>query len=827
MSQTVHVIIHRYTWNGSDWIEDSDSPVDHSYGCYHASCSIAQVIDDEQGPPGTVVAGHQFTLQVQVKNDNTDPSAETIPSTVGGYNFSVTEPPENGNPNYTHNDTGFSLNPPGQPYDEGTVFINFTAPSTAQLYHITLYPDLEPHASLGDDCSVDVPIFQHFNIDPSVSIVPGTNAEDPYIAGSTQHGVSYTVGGSLTEGTTTTATTKGSLTNASGTTVDGEHDTIDTYGTGISRQYNYPISSMNAGDQYCPKVTISPGNGYHGPSGYGDRGDNDATKNGNCLTITNEPYFKAKGAGGLAADVKQVAKPSSSGTFTCSGSSDGGLLAGWNDNADPAGADRGASSELSALALLQITGVASDQPASTVTNSPNKLSFANVGKYTASDGSLKPMPAVSSSLDSPALGGYYGGSGDACVTPTKPADVQAKSSPGATTAVTISSLGGSTPHYEYGSSGSTTKVDFGTDTITKPDTKVFVNGDVYISGKIVYSTSGWSYDPGTKTDSIPSLTLYASGNIYIAAGVTQLDGTYISGGTIYTCGTSAYKACAASSLFNGAKNQLVVNGSFVADQVKLLRTFGSLRDEVPTVVPGSTGLPTNVEWSSCGAYGKPQNGESCLSASPSSLGLTCTAINEPGDPNGWGDNVLCLPNSSSLKLAWTSYAANSCTLVQQLIGSAGCNISSGQANLDYIKSHGYPYCTPWNAPDSKNYGWNDNWLCMNQPRATGDPVLEFSLTNDTSQNCTPISEVADSDGTSDGKQTWAKGYYLCEPKATGPSIVPPTLTKCSNAGTWIDHKTCAAEVFQLSPELYLTEPENNGGNGAGSDDSITSLPPVL
>lgn len=720
-----------------------------------------------------------------------------------------------------------SLNP-GQ---TGTVDIGLTAPvTTPTLWTFTLTPTYDgvmgPPSCPG---SFTVPIYQYFKISPAAKIADGTNPEDPFISGTSTQGVSYVVGGSLTEGITTNAATTGRLANRSGATVDGPHVTLDSYGV-VSHQYDHAINSVNAGDQYCPSVTISPGNGYHGPPGYADVGDNDVTANGNCLTITNEPYFKAKGAGGLAADVSQVAMPDSSGVFTCpsSGSSGSGLLAGWNDNGDPAGADRGASSELNALALLQITGVASNQPASTVTNSPTGLSFANAGKYNAKNF----VPTSPTDIASPPLGGYYGGSANCITPPSIPSDAQPMPDPGASP-VTISSLAsnGKTPHYQYGTPGtSTTPVIFGADTIKQPSTKVYVNGNVYISGNIVYSTSGWSYDPGSRVDSIPSLVLYASGNIYIDPGVSQLDGTYISGGTIYTCGVSTSQACASSSLYSTGKNQLVVNGSFVADQVKLMRTFGSLRDEKPTVVSGSTGLPTGVVWSSCGKYGKPQQGEPCLSASPKKLGLTCTPINEQGDPNGWNDNVLCLPKNSSLKLAWTSYAGNTCNALDMLFMTSGCNISSGRANLSYIQGHGYPYCTQWNAPDSKNYGWGDNWLCMNQSRpGTSDSVLQFSLTNDTSQSCTPISEVADDDGTSDGSQTWAKGYYLCEQKATGPSITPPNLTQCSNSAgaTWTDRTTCAAEVFELSPEVYLTEPNGNGGSSSSGDDTITSLPPVL
>jgi hypothetical protein len=41
-------------------------------------------------------------------------------------------------------------------------------------------------------------------------------------------------------------------------------------------------------------------------------------------------------------------------------------------------------------------------------------------------------------------------------------------------------------------------------------------------------------------------------------------------------------------------------------------------------------------------------------------------------------------------------------------------------------------------------------------------------------------------------------------------------------------QTCAAEVFELSPELYLSTPAIQRPNGGAPQwDSVTSLPPVL
>ena len=65
-----------------------------------------------------------------------------------------------------------------------------------------------------------------------------------------------------------------------------------------------------------------------------------------------------------------------------------------------------------------------------------------------------------------------------------------------------------------------------------------------------------------------------------------------------------------------------------------------------------------------------------------------------------------------------------------------------------------------------------------------------------------------------------------------PAPTAPVLTSCSNEQEggvgWVDQNTCAAEVFNFTPEVYLGRPpvetETEGGDNS---DSITSLPPVF
>ncbi|HKR82233.1 MAG TPA: hypothetical protein VJR27_04530 [Candidatus Saccharimonadales bacterium] len=110
---------------------------------------------------------------------------------------------------------------------------------------------------------------------------------------------------------------------------------------------------------------------------------------------------------------------------------------------------------------------------------------------------------------------------------------------------------------------------------------LYVTGDVYISGNITYGGS-WT------VDQIPNLQLIVKGNIFVGGTVNQLDGSYISqpngatGGTIYTCTDAAAPyvplslASPGNTIYNTCATKLVVNGSFTAKHVELLRSSGTL-----------------------------------------------------------------------------------------------------------------------------------------------------------------------------------------------------------------------------------------------------------
>lgn len=109
---------------------------------------------------------------------------------------------------------------------------------------------------------------------------------------------------------------------------------------------------------------------------------------------------------------------------------------------------------------------------------------------------------------------------------------------------------------------------------------VYVDGDVVINENITLSGINGEAN-------VPSLYLIVKGNIYIRSEVSRLDGVYIAqqdengeGGAIYTCTRSASQQ---NILFNKnqlvdeCNRQLVINGAFLADTIKFLRTNGTVQ----------------------------------------------------------------------------------------------------------------------------------------------------------------------------------------------------------------------------------------------------------
>jgi hypothetical protein len=739
--------------------------------CYIARCTI-DINEFRFGDPADgELAGSTFTAWVTLYNDVG--GAGRLRSSVGGEALSATQYPYGTawahNPPFPHNEdmnTGsWVLNAfPDIPIG-GSVSQQFTfnAPPNIGQYYLNVYPDyFGPNGpkgpggvgdAPGNDCPVSVRTFKEYQLDPEASI--SFDSQDPSII---TYGSKVTDSKPIREsginGIAATATRR--LYKQGGGNVDGPSNYLGSGPGGRfyttdngDRTITNPFLS-NGGDSYCASTYINYHHGWIGPGGV-IVGNTDKTVTSSCPTVNNKPYFKVYGSGVSAGGDFEAVTP------TCTG---GGTLASWNNNSGVY--PYGAGTVLHAIAFGNIVGFASARTSNA--RSATDLTFAN-----------KDLPpgSVSTSSYSPKMGGYFAGAagiGSHCLPMLSP-------KPSATVLSGNQTIGGRT-------------VPTGT------NEEIFVNGDVYISGDIKYDLAGWNINSADGTTNVPSFKLVVNGgDIYIGPGVTDLSGIYIAQpkadgtkGQIYTCGTSAYTKMVKNTLFSTCRNQLLVRGSFVAKKVNLMRTFGSLRDEKPSIQPG----PRFLYWSNTG--------------SPIA-GMTCSPpLRESSDPYWTGAYVghyLCSSNPG-IQLGWT-YAwwdprAPNGTPQQQT---------------------GLPYCTnvspSWEIGESPSTDWGDNFVCSNVRLQFSDsgPIPGY--------NCVLMNEPLDPHG-----PEWSTQPYMCE--MDNVAIAPSPAATCSNAGIRNPgYATCAAEIFDFSSELYLSKNPNvqPDDNGAIHYDAVTSLPPIL
>lgn len=267
--------------------------------------------------------------------------------------------------------------------------------------------------------------------------------------------------------------------------------------------------------------------------------------------IASDPYFYINGGDTQAGNnfATDPTKPDS-----CSETADASIV-GWNQ--DSAGAFTGAGTDYAAYAIGVIDYFATEKQQSS--EHPSGLAFSNT--YTTAQ----------SGVDG-TYGGNFGSYGS-CIPDyydAKPASMDGSFNGG-----NISSLGSSGKTSSYSASGDVT-INGGN---VNPGERIvlYVNGDVQINGDINYSGN-------MNPDKPTYFEVVARGNIYIAAGVSQLDGVYIaqgngasSNGTLYTCTTSSFTEIPLDGSLNSACNKpLTINGAVVANNIELLRSYGSI-----------------------------------------------------------------------------------------------------------------------------------------------------------------------------------------------------------------------------------------------------------
>jgi hypothetical protein len=265
-----------------------------------------------------------------------------------------------------------------------------------------------------------------------------------------------------------------------------------------------------------------------------------------CVYVASKPYVRVWGgdlsAGNGLADASGA----------CTANTEGAVV-GWNRRS--AGSWSGAGTQYAIYAMDVITDFADALYDPGGAPAPNGLSFANTNSDTNN-------------------GDFGGEFGDAsCIADhysSMPAGTPVLTSP-----INLSSLTSG----NYQASGNVT---ISNGTIVNPNNRItlYVNGNVYINS----GAAGIQYSGSWSVANMPLFRLIVRGNIYIDNDVSRLDGVYIAQrngantGEIHTCmfGGGFTPPAITGTFFSECDNKLTVNGAFIAHQIRLLRTLGTL-----------------------------------------------------------------------------------------------------------------------------------------------------------------------------------------------------------------------------------------------------------
>lgn len=258
------------------------------------------------------------------------------------------------------------------------------------------------------------------------------------------------------------------------------------------------------------------------------------------LPVRAKPYFRVYGGDVRAGDsFKDTAG-------TCSSAASGFIKA---FNQGSSGGWAGAGGEVSAYATQPIQEFASAALRSTAPLPPIGLTFANT--------------------DASTYGGNFGANicqdnyyaaASSATTDNSPIDL-------------ASEANGS---YHHTAAGVATTISASGSIPNGKRVTVYADGDIVVNDNITFAGAAGGY---ASPADVPSIYLIAKGNIFIDSSVTQLDGMYIAQqGTIYTCSMGPATPPNGNWITSNCNSQLIVNGAFMAKQIKLLRIRNTLRD---------------------------------------------------------------------------------------------------------------------------------------------------------------------------------------------------------------------------------------------------------
>lgn len=453
----------------------------------------------------------------------------------------------------------------------GSVTFTFTgtAPSSLQKNDISVQLLIENQFFFGQECTKNVDLWQNFTLTPG-SIMQFDNDESPSTA---TYGSSITANGTPSGGVQATITRSLTWVPYGGAprplppfSSNFRYPTLTTFFkslNGIKDIANVP-AGFKAGDQVCGTISISLGGGLVDIDG-NIINPTSVPPSTSCKTVVDEPYLTFYGND--VSTGSTFNPPSGSCTPKSAGSTPPSQIQTYYSPVKEAGA----GVQFAAMALDAINQFSSASFQSISTGSENGLSFANTvnlpygGKFNAATHcipnyfGINPTPVQT--------GPYWVNPGGSALSDGAPKSI----GPG-------------------------------------PQAPIYVDGDAIITNDIIFANSG-GY---VSLANIPTFYLIVRGNIYIGPHVHRLDGVFVAqpgkigpahdvtvddplnGGRIYTCAKTDGTLFPASALYSGTglndcSQQLVVNGVFVAQQVRFLRTAHSLRNAAPGV--GEYGNP--------------------------------------------------------------------------------------------------------------------------------------------------------------------------------------------------------------------------------------------
>jgi hypothetical protein len=359
-----------------------------------------------------------------------------------------------------------------------------------------------------------------------------------------------------------------------------------TAGNGNPRTFDLSSYNLQVGDRICARARAAPYQGQVDTNGVIQSTvvqSNGATDKWvtECIYIENRPYVRFYGADLMVG-----------GGFAGSGCNKNSQIRTFNST-DPANTryERGSGSQFAAMSMHGIyrfsSGVLGTAGSAVP---PIGLSFSNTRNIdipTRSGGLFSYDPGGMGMGQLPCIKDYYQTKDSPNTNIVVPNDYR--------TSLDVSTLTSGSYFVTPGNvPGATLTLNPAGDAYITGGKHIvlYVDGDVFINNDISYLDVSWASEKD-----IPSLYVVAKGNIRIRGGVSDLAGVYVaqprsfnSGetqlGVIFTCALStgpytdpATSASDANFLPGGAcNNQLRVNGAFVAQYIRFLRTANTLRN---------------------------------------------------------------------------------------------------------------------------------------------------------------------------------------------------------------------------------------------------------